>query len=486
MTAIIQGLAPLQIILLPATLALLAWSIWLTIFKKDKPMGIVLYIGVVIIVDVYMEAILPLSALVDVSYGSIRYSDILILFLLFMDGPHRRQDVNTDNPLRRKVIILLSMMMLLFVYAALRGDTLGNGFREFRIGMLKPFLCVYVISTGFQDRNDYKKLVLYLIVLSALFSVASIELKFFDRLFLKGLTYDKDLFWAPIRREGRYGGFILNPNNMGNFCVMLLPVLLAGLAVWKKMWGRLAVFGALLALLFAFILTGSRGSFIGFSGVAFLILFMPVLPFSVPKRIIVAGVICLSFLAFMPGAINKVSTRIETLSTSNEVESSTYDLTSDSGVTLDSRVTLWRDGYTIAMISPVFGVGLGERRIQAVGYPLLVQGRISSTVDHAHSSYLNMWIQTGIIALILFIIVNATVLMTALVTVYKHRNNDLSMILALFAVGVMGFMVTMISQNTLFKGDAVTLYWVLLGTMCGLVGRIKYEEGRREIEEADA
>lgn len=486
----VQSLAPLQFFLLPATILLLLWSIWRTFIKMDKAMGLVLYIGLVIIVDEYMEALLPLSGLINVKFGSIRYSDLLILWLLLTDSYQRRSDINVGNTNRKQIIGLALVLSLLFLYAAFRTyrvdwealqryRSIAHGLRDYRLVILKPVLSLYIAITGFRDREDYKKFIIYLVVLGFIFFVASAELKFFDRLFLKGLTYEKSRFWLIIRRDGRIGGFFLNPNNMGNFCVMLFPIYILGFKVFKRVREKIFLFIGLLALLFAFLLTQSRGSMVGFFATLPLLLFLPVSDMKFSHKIGAALIIIIVFLSLMPGAIEKVTRRLDTLKLDRqqiiELENSRND-----GISLDSRISVWKDGLKIGMKSPIFGIGLGESSFFIEAYLSRMKGTTSITLDHAHSSYLNMFIQVGIISVIIFLVMNMIVILSAFKTLIKYRNHALSPILAGCSVGIAGYCVCMISQNTLFKADAVTLYWVLLGIVCGLVGRIKYEESDAE------
>jgi len=177
----------------------------------------------------------------------------------------------------------------------------------------------------------------------------------------------------------------------------------------------------------------------------------------------------------MPGAFEKVTKRLDTLEVAGqqllEEQAPRHD-----GVSLESRIDLWKEGLKVAMNSPIFGIGLGEGNFHISTYRLRMRSEVTTTLDHAHSSYLNMFIQVGIISLIIFLIMNIIVVLSAFKILSKYRNHELSPILAACSIGIAGYLVCIISQNTLFKGDISTLYWVLLGIVCGLLGRIKYEE----------
>ncbi len=493
---IIYALAPLQFFLRPATILLLLWAIWLTFIKKDKAMGLALYVGLVIIVDAYMGAVIPLSGVINVAYGSIRYSDFLLLWLLLTDSYQRRSDINVSNTHRKQMLGLALVLSLLFLYAAFRTYTidyearevshsLGHGLRNYRLTILKPILSLYIASTGFRNSEDYKKFLIYLLILGIFFSVASVELKFFDRLFLKGATYDKLKFWQTLRRSGRIAGFFLNPNNMGNLCVVLLPLYILGLKIFRRVSRKIFVFLGLLALLFVFLLTESRGSFFGFFVTIPLLIFLPVSDMKLSHKIGTAIITILVFFSFMPGAFEKVTKRLDRLNVDGQqmIEESLDGNETDS---LESRVDIWKDGLKIAMTSPIFGIGLGGSNFVVENYFAKQRGTSTIEVDHAHSSYLNMFIQTGIIAVIVFLIINMIVVISAIKTVIRVRSHELSPILVACSTGIVGYLVCIISQNSLLVWDVSTLYWVLLGIVCALTGRIKHEDSGGEKNTIDS
>jgi hypothetical protein len=75
---------PFQILFIPGILALLGWATYRTVFKRDKAVGLVLYIGLVVIVDSYMEKGVYIPGF---SAGSIKYSEICACLLLLTHRP---------------------------------------------------------------------------------------------------------------------------------------------------------------------------------------------------------------------------------------------------------------------------------------------------------------------------------------------------------------------------------------------------------------
>ena len=55
MKALIQAIGPIQIVFQPIFLCIVIYLIYRTLKKNDKPAGLALYLGLVIIVDVYID-----------------------------------------------------------------------------------------------------------------------------------------------------------------------------------------------------------------------------------------------------------------------------------------------------------------------------------------------------------------------------------------------------------------------------------------------
>ena len=73
-----------QRFIVPTILILLVWSIWRTVFKKDFAVGLGLYVSLVVLVDGFFNTGLYIPGL---EKGSIRYSELCALFLLFQRPP---------------------------------------------------------------------------------------------------------------------------------------------------------------------------------------------------------------------------------------------------------------------------------------------------------------------------------------------------------------------------------------------------------------
>ena len=84
MSEYLTFLLPFQRFFLPGLLSLFIWSAWRTAFRKDMAVGLALYLGLVIVVDGFLNTGIYLPGL---EKGSIRYSEVCALFLLWNRPP---------------------------------------------------------------------------------------------------------------------------------------------------------------------------------------------------------------------------------------------------------------------------------------------------------------------------------------------------------------------------------------------------------------
>mgnify|MGYP007051342720 len=73
-----------QRLFVPAIIILLLWSSYRLVFKKDRPVGLALYLSLVIVVDTFYNTGIFMPGL---KVGSIRYSEVCAFFLLLYTPP---------------------------------------------------------------------------------------------------------------------------------------------------------------------------------------------------------------------------------------------------------------------------------------------------------------------------------------------------------------------------------------------------------------
>ena len=287
-------LAPLlffQRFFLPALLALVGWAMWRTIWRKDLATGLALYLGLVIIVDGFLNTGLFIPGL---EKGSIRYSEVCAAFLLFNRPP--------VSPRRSPYVVVCFFVGLYFsllVLSAFRSDSLVAGLLEFR-RLIVPQVIAFLIATrGVPSPDGFRRFFFGVLALSIIVALFVFFDLFFDRWLIKSdmlLT----LNYGMSRNHGRFGSFFINPNYLGAFVVLTFPPAF----VWtlsQKL--RLKLFGGigLLALVFCLVETQSRGPLLAFGITLLLLLVGPAGDVSRTRRLAVFLPFVAVFVLLMPG-----------------------------------------------------------------------------------------------------------------------------------------------------------------------------------------
>jgi len=110
------------------------------------------------------------------------------------------------------------------------------------------------------------------------------------------------------------------------------------------------------------------------------------------------------------------------------------------------RLSYWKDAFGIIKTHPLVGIGLGNFDLNVSRY--------------AHNSYLQIWVETGILGLLSFIWIIYSVLKTSFkdLTQSLDRNQSLCLLVA----GIV-FLIHNFLDFTFFLPEVVYIWWVILG-----------------------
>jgi O-antigen ligase len=385
-TSVRDYLTPLlhfQRFFLPGLFAILAWAVWRTVIRRDIAVGLVLYLGLVIIVDGFLNTGIYLPG---VEKGSIRYSELCAVFL-FINRPLGPP----NHVLRRIVVFLVGVYFALLFLSALRSDPMISGIFEFRRFIIPQIVAFLVAMRGLRSPNAYRRFFLFLTTLVIVIGLFTFWDAFFDRWLLRSDTFDHPMYYHN-RELGRFGSFFLNPNYLGGFTVLVLPTVFIWTLNERQPWLRRYGWLGLLALVFCLVETQSRGPLLAF-GIALLpLIFGPCGSISVKRRLGFLALFLMVFGLFMPGFYQHAVERFSSMDQETTTEHR-------------SRQTLWLCTIRVISDHPVGGIGFGEKKYievtNAYGY---------DAMDNPHNSYLQIAVYAGIPALAAFLLANAVLL----------------------------------------------------------------------------
>lgn len=180
-----------------------------------------------------------------------------------------------------------------------------------------------------------------------------------------------------------------DPNDIAMFFVIALSIVYFFLNSRKGL-AKVVLLGTLLTLLFALILTVSRGGFIGLMVIALLILFKDK-GRSWGVKFVVLAMLTLVFVQFAP---DTYWDRMKTIMSEDD-----YNLTSESG-----RKQLWLRGLGLMLDNPVTGVGAGAF-MTGLGYSY---GDAGGKWLTAHNAFVQIGAELGLGGFVLFILLILT------------------------------------------------------------------------------
>ncbi|ABU59157.1 O-antigen ligase family protein [Roseiflexus castenholzii] len=280
-------------------------------------------------------------------------------------------------------------------------------------------------------------------------------------------TYDNN-YWgfaqAAVRQisttmddRARAFGTVNDPNYFGQLLLVLVP-----LAVWAILNGRTwrgKSFGmaALLLLLAAIGLTFSRGAYLG--AVVVLVVYAMYLRLDARYLLILPLIGALLYVA-PPEFRARFGTLDEVLPGNN---AGAYADSSIQGRSVKAEVAI-----AIVADNPIFGVGRGNYRLHYRDYINEIEGAGSNTERDAHNLYLEVAAEQGIVGLVVFVGLLATVwgrLRAAellFVAAGERRMADLSVAVK---VGLLGYLVT----SLFLHGAYGYMLWLQVGMAVALV-----------------
>ena len=444
-------LLQLQRFLLPGLVALLIWAVWRTVFRRDQAVGLVLYLGLVIIVDGYLNTGIYLPGL---EKGSIRYSELCAVFLLI-----NRPSAMPTHSLHRTVGWLLWIYFALLFLSVMRSSPVQAGVFDIRRLIIPQIVAFLVSKRGLTSLAEYRRFFLCLMTLIIMLGLFVFWDAIFDRIILKSEMLDTPIY-SHNRALRRFGSFFLNPNFMSAFAVLVFPAAFVWTLNEKRAWPRLYAWIALLALVFCLVEAQSRAPLLAFGITILVVSLGPCGEISRKRRVGFLALFVLIFALFMPGFYTHIAKRFDSI----ENETSTLEGR--------SRQTTWL--YTERMIAdyPFFGTGFGESQFMKSmdAYGFQEEYGVES-LDAPHNSYLQIAVYAGIPALAAFLLANIVLVGKAVVISLRDTREESTYTIFGLAVGITGFLACIYTDIQLFTLNVAPVYWVFFGLLLSLLLR---------------
>ncbi len=241
--------------------------------------------------------------------------------------------------------------------------------------------------------------------------------------------------------EGRATSFFDNPNVLGCYLIMLIPllnVLMIYLSGWRS---RLLSALSLVLTVLCLVWTWSRGAWLGV--IVSVVMFYLIFSYR-SLAVLLAGGLCMPLAgALMPGSVVD-----RLLSIGNMNDSSTY-----------FRVFTWRG--VSDMLSRVWfcGIGVGQTAFEQV-YPLFAYAGIEAT-PHAHNLLMEILAELGISGFVTFVII-IILFAQACFTFIRSSTGEARMTVAAGLCGITAALVMGLADNIWYNYRVFFAFWAII------------------------
>ena len=294
-------------------------------------------------------------------------------------------------------------------------------------------LFYHVLISGIETRRQLRFLIGALAFVGAIVSVYGIW-QFFNPANYAEAWLDSEMFEFNMRVFSTFG----NPNVLGMYFLLVIPLNFAGLIISKTNRGRLYFLGAGGLMCLCLVLTYSRGAYLGLLIAAAIFLVL------LDRRFIVPGILAviLIFLA-MPGAILERFFSIGDLGDT----STSY------------RVFIWLG--TISMLRDYWfsGVGPGEAAWAQV-YPAYAFSQIIA--PHSHNLFLQIMVDAGAPGLAVFLGALYQYFKATFAALRRKVQGEQRVLVIAGIASVAGFLVQGMTDYTFYNYRVMLFFWGVL------------------------
>lgn len=240
---------------------------------------------------------------------------------------------------------------------------------------------------------------------------------------------------------GRVYSFFDNPNTFANVLVFFAPLMLTLTIYAPKKWTKAVFAFAFIVAVGALLMTYSRGAWLAFA-VSIAIVVMLLRPRLIPFFVVLV-------IVMIPLLPESIFNRLITIFVGGDSS-------------INSRAYIYTAMYELIKDHPLTGVGLGAAAVKKIAdYGGYYQAHFPFI--HAHSIYMEIWAESGIMAIVSFILTIFFALKKGVTTTLRSGKNGLLKGVGAGCVGgIAGAMVFGITDYAWYYPRVMVFFWLLM------------------------
>lgn len=306
------------------------------------------------------------------------------------------------------------------------------------VGLLTIFFTLFAL-VSLNSASSRRQLLLTVRIM--VFAGVAVSLYgFYQYLFRAGYqsaAWVDDKMFSAI--EFRVPSTMGNPNMLGQYLVLILPLALALLLGAKRRRERAVWLACCGVMGICLLLTFSRGAWLAviFAAAVFFIMLRP-------KLLLLAPAALAGLYFVMPAKVIQRFTSIGDLAD----RSTSY------------RVSIWRGSLRMLRDHWLQGVGPGSAAFNIV-YPAYAYDEI--VAPHTHNLLLQFVADAGVTALVLFLLILISYFRRLCAAIHRETDRMGKLLQIAFVSGVLGFMVQAMTDYSFYNYRVMFLFWAYLG-----------------------
>jgi O-antigen ligase len=261
---------------------------------------------------------------------------------------------------------------------------------------------------------------------------------------------------------GRAVSTFENPNVLGEYLVLVLPLLFAMFLCAKQFNMRALFFVSFVLSSSCLVLTWSRGAWLGF-------IFSFIIFVLVKSPAFLAGIIL-----FSPATLLGLSLLYNT-----DIMKRILSIGSTADSSTAYRVDIWAGSLRLIEDKGLYGVGIGTEAFSSVFPQYALAG--TESAPHTHSLYLQLIAETGIFSLLSFILLCLAYFSLVLAYIRKSAGTESRTISLGFLCGIAGFLVQGLTDYSWYNYRVYLFFWVMLGFAMAVLNLCKENDRRKYI-----
>lgn len=350
-------------------------------------------------------------------------------------------------PIDRYILLYAAIYLAATLFSVSLEDSL-------RPGLLTVFFVLFslVLCGGITARRQLDLLLAAVVLVGAAVASYGILQYIFGWGYQSNAWVDSDMFSSiSFRATSTFD----NPNMLGQYLILLIPVGGACLLSAKKWPGRLLWLACCGVMCICMLLTMSRGAWLGllFAGAVFVVLLNP-------RFVLLFPVALAALWLLLPDTVTGRFASIGDLS-----DAST-----------NFRVYIWMGVLAMLKDNWLSGIGPGTEAFNRV-YPAYSLNAIFA--PHSHNLFLQIMCDAGAAALAVFLILLFVYFRMMCSAVSRERDGTSRVFQIALTAGVCGFLVQGMTDYSFYNYRVLFLFWVYLalGALCAR--RSALPEGRQ-------